>query len=325
MKAVRVHSHGGPEVLVFEDIAAPTLSANDVLVKIEAVGVNFIDTYQRSGLYQIPLPSTLGLEGAGIVESVGYQVTRFKKGDRVAYTNIPGSYAEFAAVPEDKLVILPATVSFNEGAAILLQGCTAHFLCHSTYPVKLGDVCLVHAAAGGVGLLLTQMIKMLGGTVIATVSTPAKAALAKTAGADHTILYTQVNFEEEVKALTDGKGVNVAFDSVGKTTFEKSINCLQRLGTMVLYGNASGPVTEFNPGSLGRKGSLFLTRPTIFDYLADRQTLEWRSGDLFRWIAQGKLKLRLEHCYSLGDASSAHIALEGRATAGKLVLNPLRD
>lgn len=322
MKAVRVHSQGGPEVLVYEDIAAPTLSANDVLVKIEAVGVNFIDTYQRSGLYQIPLPAILGLEGAGIVDSVGEQVTRFKKGDRVAYTNIPGSYAEFAAVPEDKLVALPTTVSFNEGAAILLQGCTAHFLCHSTYPVKPGDVCLVHAGAGGVGLLLTQMIKMLGGTVIATVSTTEKADLAKTAGADHTILYTQTDFEEEVRVLTDGKGVNVAFDAVGKTTFEQSINCLKPLGTMVLYGNASGPVAEFNPASLGRKGSLFLTRPTIFDYLADRETLEWRSGDLFRWIAQGKLKLRLEHCYSLIDASGAHAALEGRATTGKIILNP---
>lgn len=322
MKAVRVHSQGGPEVLVYEDVAAPALLPNDVLVKIEAVGVNFIDTYQRSGLYQIPLPSILGLEGAGIVDSVGEQVTRFKKGDRVAYTNIPGSYAEFAAVPEEKLVTLPATISFNEGAATLLQGCTAHFLCHSTYPVKPGDVCLVHAAAGGVGLLLTQMIKMLGATVVATVSTPAKATLAKIAGADHAILYTQTDFEEEVKALTNGKGVDVVFDAVGKTTFEKSINCLKALGTMVLYGNASGPVTEFNPAILGRKGSLFLTRPTIFDYLADRETLDWRSGDLFRWIAQGKLKLRLEHCYPLIDASSAHAALEGRATTGKIILNP---
>lgn len=322
MKAIRVHSQGQPNVLVYEDIAAPTLSPTEVLVKIEAVGVNFIDTYQRSGLYQIPLPCVLGLEGAGIVDSVGEQVTRFKKGDRVAYTNIPGSYAEFAAVPEDKLVTLPTSVSFNEGAATLLQGCTAHFLCHSTYVVKPDDVCLVHAAAGGVGLLLTQMIKMLGATVIATVSTPAKAALAKTAGADHTILYTQTNFEEEVKILTDGKGVNVVFDAVGKTTFEKSINCLKPLGTMVLYGNASGQVTEFNPAILGRKGSLFLTRPTIFDYLADRETLEWRSGDLFRWIAQGKLTLRIEHCYPLMDASSAHAALEGRATTGKIILNP---
>lgn len=322
MKAIRVHNQGGPEVLTLEDIAIPELPEDGVLVKIEAVGVNFIDTYQRSGLYKIPLPSTLGLEGAGVVESIGSKVSRFQKGDRVAYTNIPGAYAEFAAVPEDKLVSLPDSISFNEGAAILLQGCTAHFLCHSTYPVKPGDICLVHAAAGGVGLLLTQMIKNLGGTVIATVSTPAKAALAKAAGADHTILYTETDFEQEVMSLTDGNGVNVAFDSVGKTTFEKSINSLKRLGTMVLYGNASGPVTEFNPGSLGPKGSLFLTRPTIFDYLADRETLEWRSSDLFQWIAQGKLKLRLEHCYPLADASDAHIALEGRATTGKIILNP---
>jgi NADPH2:quinone reductase len=322
LEAGRLHFQGGPEVLIFEDIATPALSANDVLVKIQAGGVNFIDTYQRSGLYKIPLPSTLGLEGSGIVGSVGEEVTGFKKGDRVAYTNIPSSFAEFAAVPENKLLALPETVSFNEGAAILLQGCTSHSLCHFAYSVKIDDVCLVHAAAGGVGLLLTQTIKMLGGTDIATVSAPAKEALAKAAGADHTILYTETDFEEEVNALTDGKGVNVAFDSVGKTTFERSINCLKPLGSMVLYGNANGPVTQFNPSNLAPKGSLFLTRPTIFDYLSDRETLEWRSGDLFRWIAQGKLKLRLEHCYPLSAASSAHTALEGRATTGKIILNP---
>jgi NADPH2:quinone reductase len=322
LEAGRLHFQGGPEVLIFEDIATPALSANDVLVKIQAGGVNFIDTYQRSGLYKIPLPSTLGLEGSGIVGSVGEEVTGFKKGDRVAYTNIPSSFAEFAAVPENKLLALPETVSFNEGAAILLQGCTSHSLCHFAYSVKIDDVCLVHAAAGGVGLLLTQTIKMLGGTDIATVSAPAKEALAKAAGADHTILYTETDFEEEVNALTDGKGVNVAFDSVGKTTFERSINCLKPLGSMVLYGNANGPVTQFNPSNLAPKGSLFLTRPTIFDYLSNRETLEWRSGDLFRWIAQGKLKLRLEHCYPLSAASSAHTALEGRATTGKIILNP---
>lgn len=322
MKAIRVNTHGSPDVLVMEDMAIPEIGARDVLIKIGAVGVNFIDTYQRSGLYQIPLPATLGLEGAGVVETVGADVTLFKKGDRVAYTNTPGAYADYAAVPEDKIVALPEAVSFNEGAAILLQGCTAHFLCHSTFTVKPGDICLVHAAAGGVGLLLTQMIKMLGGTVIATVSTPEKAALAKNAGADHTILYTQADFEAEVKSLTQDAGVHVVYDSVGKTTFEKSINCLRRLGTMVLYGNASGPVTEFNPGSLGPKGSLFLTRPTIFDYVTDRATLDWRSKDLFDWVANGKLQLRIEHCYPLADASSAHRALEGRTTTGKVILNP---
>lgn len=322
MKAIRVNQQGGPEVLAYEELPTPSLATGENLVKIEAVGVNFIDTYQRSGLYKIPLPSTLGLEAAGTIAAVGPGTSRFKVGDRVAYTNVPGAYAEFAAVPEEKLVALADDVSFAQGAAIMLQGCTAHFLSHSTYPVKPNDVCLVHAAAGGVGLLLTQMIKMRGGQVIATVSTPAKATLAKAAGADHVILYSEADFEEEVRSITAGKGVNVAYDSVGKTTFEKSIDCLAKMGTMVLYGNASGPVTEFNPATLGPKGSLFLTRPTLFDYLADRETLEWRSNDLFSWIAQGKLALRLEHSYPLANASDAHTDLEARKTTGKVVLVP---
>ncbi len=322
MKAIRVNGYGGPEVLSYEELPPPQLAAGENLVKIEAIGINFIDTYQRSGLYQIPLPSTLGLEAAGTIAAVGPGTSRFKLGDRVAYTNVPGAYAEFAAVPEDKIVALSDGVSFAEGAAAMLQGCTAHFLSHSTYLVKPGDTCLVHAAAGGVGLLLTQMIKMRGGNVIATVSTAAKAELAKAAGADHVVLYSEVDFEEEVRALTNGKGVAVAYDSVGKTTFEKSINCLAKMGTMVLYGNASGPVTEFNPATLGPKGSLFLTRPTLFDYLADRKTLEWRSNDLFAWIAEGKLSLRLEHSYKLADASAAHSDLEARKTTGKVILVP---
>jgi NADPH:quinone reductase len=322
MKAIRVNGYGGPEVLSYEELPPPQLAAGENLVKIEAIGINFIDTYQRSGLYQIPLPSTLGLEAAGTIAAVGPGTSRFKLGDRVAYTNVPGAYAEFAAVPEDKIVALSDGVSFAEGAAAMLQGCTAHFLSHSTYLVKPGDTCLVHAAAGGVGLLLTQMIKMRGGNVIATVSTAAKAELAKAAGADHVVLYSEVDFEEEVRALTNDKGVAVAYDSVGKTTFEKSINCLAKMGTMVLYGNASGPVTEFNPATLGPKGSLFLTRPTLFDYLADRKTLEWRSNDLFAWIAEGKLSLRLEHSYKLADASAAHSDLEARKTTGKVILVP---
>ncbi len=322
MQAIRVNQQGGPEVLCFEELPTPELASGENLIKIEAIGVNFIDTYQRSGLYKIPLPSTLGLEAAGTIAAVGPGTSRFKVGDRVAYTNVPGAYAEFAAVPEDKMVALADEVTFAQGAAVMLQGCTAHFLSHSTYPVKPGDVCLVHAAAGGVGLLLTQMIKMRGGEVIATVSTPAKAELAKAAGADRIILYTQTDFEAEVRELTAGKGVNVAYDSVGKTTFEKSINCLSKMGMMVLYGNASGPVTEFNPATLGPKGSLFLTRPTLFDYLADRQTLQWRSNDLLTWIAQGKLSLRLEHSYPLANASDAHRDLEARLTTGKVILLP---
>ena len=322
MKAVRVKEYGGPEVMSYEDIDVPGLGANDVLVKVEAAGINYIDTYQRSGLYQIPLPATLGLEAGGIVEEVGSDVSLFKKDDRVAYTSVAGAYADYAAVPEDKLVSLPEAVSYAEGAAAMLQGCTAHYLSQSTYKIKSGDSCLIHAAAGGVGLLLIQMAKMAGAFVIGTVSTEEKAELARAAGADEVILYTETDFEAEVKRITDGKGVNVAYDSVGKTTFDKSIDCLQRLGYMVLYGNASGPVTEFNPATLGPKGSLFLTRPTLFDYVADRESLEWRSGDVFKWIADGSLKLRVEHFFSLSEAQDAHRALEGRKTTGKVILTP---
>ena len=322
MKAVRVTEYGGPEVLSYEDVDMPSPGDSDALVKVEASGINYIDTYQRSGLYQIPLPTTLGLEAAGTVEEVGSAVTNFKAGDRVAYTSVPGAYAEYATVPEDKLVAIPDGVSFNESAAAMLQGCTAHYLCKSTYMVKEGDRCLIHAAAGGVGLLLIQMVKNAGGFVIGTVSTEEKAVLAKEAGADEVILYSEQDFETEVKRITDGAGVNVVYDSVGKATFEKSIDCLSKLGYMVLYGNASGPVTEFNPATLGPKGSLFLTRPTLFDYTASRESLEWRSSDVFNWIANGKLNLRIEHLYPLVDVQQAHIDLEGRATTGKLILTP---
>lgn len=322
MKAVRISQHGGSEVLSYEDAEQPEPSATQVLIKVEAAGINFIDTYQRSGLYQIPLPATLGLEASGTVTEVGGDVNRFKVGDRVAYTNVLGAYADYAAVEQDKVVSLPDGVSFNEGAAAMLQGCTAHYLSQSTYPIKQGDSCLIHAAAGGVGLILIQMAKNAGAHVIGTVSTEAKAELARAAGADEVILYTESDFEAEVKRITDGKGVNVVYDSVGKTTFEKSVDCLARFGYMVLYGNASGPVTEFNPATLGPKGSLFLTRPTLFDYTADRESLEWRSGDVFNWIAAGKLTLRLEHFFPLAEARAAHDALEGRKTTGKIILTP---
>lgn len=322
MKAVRVKEHGGPEVMSYEDVDVPELGANDVLVKIEAAGINYIDTYQRSGLYQIPLPATLGLEAAGTVEEIGSEVTLFAKGDRVAYTSVLGAYAEYAAVPEEKLVSIPDGVSFNQGAAAMLQALTAHYLSQSTYPIKNGDSCLIHAAAGGVGLLLIQMAKMAGAFVIGTCSTEEKAELARAAGADEVILYSETDFEPEVKRITEGRGVNVVYDSVGKDTFDRSIDCLQPLGYMVLYGNASGPVTEFNPATLGPKGSLFLTRPVLFAYTADRESLVWRSSDVFNWINEGKLKLRIEHFFPLAEAQEAHRALEGRKTTGKIILTP---
>ena len=300
----------------------PSIGENDVLVKIEASGINYIDTYQRSGLYQIPLPATLGLEAAGTVTEIGLNVSSFQSGDRVAYTSVPGAYADYAVVPDEKLVKLPDGVDFSQGAAAMLQGCTAHYLCKSTYEVKAGDRCLIHAAAGGVGLLLIQMVKNAGGFVIGTVSTEEKANLAKSAGADEVILYSEQNFETEVKRITEGAGVNVVYDSVGKSTFQKSIDCLSKLGYMVLYGNASGPVTEFNPATLGPKGSLFLTRPTLFDYTADRESLDWRTSDVFNWIAEGNLNLRVEHFYALADAQQAHKDLEGRKTTGKIILTP---
>lgn len=322
MKAVRIKAYGGPEVMSYQDVDLPEPEETEVLVKIEAAGINYIDTYQRSGLYQIPLPATLGLEAAGTVEQVGSGVSRFSKGDRVAYTSVAGAYADYANVPEIKLINLPDGVSYNQGAAAMLQGCTAHYLSQSTYSIKKGDRCLIHAAAGGVGLLLIQMAKMAGAFVIGTVSTDEKADLARAAGADEVILYSQQDFHQEVMRITEKEGVNVVYDSVGKATFEKSLDCLSSLGYMVLYGNASGPVTEFNPATLGPKGSLFLTRPTLFDYTADRESLEWRSGDVFNWIKSGKLSLRIEHFFALAEVQDAHRALEARKTTGKVILTP---
>ena len=322
MKAVRIHEFGGPEAMQYEDVPTPTPGSGQVLVKLAAAGLNFIDVYQRTGLYPNPLPYTLGLEGSGTVEAVGAAVTGFSPGEPVAYTGVPGSYAEYALVPADRLVRMPDGLDIKCGAAAMLQGMTAHYLAYTTYSLKAGDTCLIHAAAGGVGLLLVQMAKQCGARVIGTVSTEAKAALAREAGADDMILYTQQDFEVEVKRLTDGKGVQVVYDSVAKDTFDKGLNCLAPLGYMVLYGQSSGPIPPFNPAILNEKGSLFLTRPSLFHYIADRASLEQRAGDVLGWIASGKLKLRMEHTFALKDVAASHRSLEGRKTTGKVLLIP---
>ena len=280
MKAVLIKETGGSEKMTYEDVDAPACEATDVLVNIGAAGVNFIDTYQRSGLYSVNLPHVLGMEGAGVVETIGTEVADFSVGDQVAFTGVPGAYAEYVKVPESRLVKLPAGVSIREGAAAMLQGCTAHYLTHSTYPLQEGDRCLIHAAAGGMGLLMLQMAKMAGAYAIGTVSTEEKAAKAKEAGADEVILYTQTDFEQEVSRLTAGQGVHVVYDSIGKATCAKSLNCLRPRGFLVLYGNTSGPVTEFNPVHLQAKGSLFLTRPSLNDYIAEREDLEQRTNEI---------------------------------------------
>jgi len=305
-----------------EDVAVPTPGEGQALVKIAASGVNFIDIYFRTGLYKADPPISLGMEAAGVVESVGPGVTEVKPGDRVAYSMNRGSYAEYSVVPSWQLVKVPGSLDLNQAAAAMLQGTTAHYLTHSTFPLKKGDTCLVHAAAGGVGLLLTQMAKMLGATVIGTTSTQAKADKARAAGADHIILYTEQDFEAETKQLTGGKGVGVVYDSVGAATFEKSINSLRPRGMMVTYGNASGAVPPIQPLLLSTKGSLFLTRPTLASYCATREELLQRSGDVLGWIAAGKLKLHIENSYPMSEAAQAHIDLAGRKTTGKLLLIP---
>jgi NADPH2:quinone reductase len=322
MKAVRVHTVGGPEVLRYEDVAEPTPKAGEAVVKIDAAGLNYIDIYYRSGLYKTDLPFTLGLEAAGTVTAVGPGVSEVKVGDKVAYTGVPGAYAEYAAVPAARLVVLPAGVTTRQGAAAMLQGMTAHYLACTTYPLKPGDTCLVHAAAGGVGLLLVQIAKMRGARVIGTVSTEDKAKLARQAGADEVILYTQQDFEAEVKRLTGGKGVQVVYDSVGKTTWDKSLASLHLRGMMVLYGQSSGPIGLIDPQILNQKGSLFLTRPSLFHYTATREELLQRAGEVLGWIRDGRLRLRTEHEYPLKDAADAHRALEGRRTTGKVLLIP---
>jgi NADPH2:quinone reductase len=322
MKAVRVHTPGGPDALRLDDVPEPTPGAGQAVVKIAAAGVNFIDVYFRTGAYKAPLPLTLGLEGAGTVSALGQGVTDVKVGDTVAWTGVPGSYAEMNAVPADRLVKLPAGLSAKDGAASMLQGLTAHYLVKSSYPLKKGDTCLVHAAAGGMGLLLCQMGKMLGATVIGTVSTEEKAALAKSAGADHVILYSRQDFEPEVKSITGGRGVDVVYDGVGASTFDKSLNCLRPRGFMILFGASSGPVPPLDLQIINVRGSLFLQRPSLTHHIATREELLQRAGDVHGWIRDGKIKLRIEHQFPLAQAAEAHTALEGRKTTGKILHIP---
>ena len=322
MKAIRVHAPGGPEALRYEDVPRPTPGPGQVLVKIEAAGLNFIDVYQRNGHYKVPVPFTLGQEAAGNVAAVGPGVAEPKVGDRVAYTTILGAYAEYAVVPADRVVVLPDGVSTKQGAAVMLQGLTAHYLATSTYPLKSGDACLVHAAAGGAGLLLCQVAALRGARVVGTVSTREKAALARAAGAADVILYTEQDFEAEVKRLLGGAGLQVIYDSVGKTTFEKGLNCLAPRGMMVLYGQSSGPVGPIDPQVLNQKGSLFLTRPTLAHHIRTRAELVARAGEVLGWIESGKLQVRIERELPLAQAAEAHRLLEGRKTTGKVLLVP---
>ena len=322
MKAIRVHATGGPEVLRVEEVPAPTPARGEALVKIEAAGVNFTDIYYRLGWTKAALPFTVGVEAAGTVAAVGPEVTGFEPGERVVYTGPLGAYAEQAAVPAWRLVRVPRGIDARTAAAAMLQGMTAHYLSHSTYPLKAGDTALVHAAAGGVGLLLVQMAKMRGARVIGTVSTEAKARLARDAGADEVIDYTQADFEAEVKRLTGGRGVQVVYDSVGKTTFDKSLNCLAPRGYLVLFGQASGPVPPVDPQVLNQKGSLFLTRPTLGNYTATPDELNARAGDVLGWVAAGRLRLRIERTFRLAEAAEAQRLLASRGTTGKLLLVP---
>jgi NADPH2:quinone reductase len=316
MKAIYIEQTGGPDSLKYGDMPKPEIAPGQALIKVAASGVNFIDTYHRSGLYKLPLPAILGSEGAGTVEDG----TNFKKGDRVVWSMSRGSYAEYAAVPESMLVALPDGVSFEQGAAAMLQGLTAHYLTHSTYPLKKGDTVLIHAAAGGTGRLLVQMAKLAGARVIGTTGTEAKAQLARDAGADETIVYSTHDFVAETRRLTDGKGVDVVYDSVGNTTLMRSLDCLRPRGMAVSFGQSSGAVPAFEPLLLSQKGSLFFTRPSLGNYIADRKELEWRAADIFQWIAEKKLVLRIDHEYQLAYAAQAHRDLEGRQTSGKLIL-----
>jgi NADPH2:quinone reductase len=320
MKYIHVKVVGGPENMELVEAPTPTPGPKQALVKIAASGVNFIDVYFRTGLYKADLPVTLGSEAAGTVEAVGSGVTEVAPGDRVAYAMARGSYAEYAVVPAWQLVKIPGHVDFTVAAAAMLQGMTAHYLTHSTYPLKSGDTCLVHAAAGGTGGLIVQMARMVGARVFGTVSTEAKAHIAREHGADETILYTQQDFEAEARRLTGGRGVDVVYDSVGRTTFDKSLGALRTRGTLALFGQSSGPVPPFDPAILNAKGSLFLTRPSLAHHLLTREELLWRAGDVLGWIDSGKLKLRIDSTYPLADAAAAHRALEGRRTTGKLLL-----
>ncbi|HEV7127037.1 MAG TPA: quinone oxidoreductase [Ktedonobacterales bacterium] len=320
MKAIRVHEHGGPEVPRLDDIPLPEAGAGQVRIKLEAAGVNFIDIYARTGQYQRQLPLVLGSEGAGVVDAVGPGVTDLHLGDRVASAQLAGAYAEYAIAPAAQVVPVPEGVETAVAAAVLLQGLTAHYLTHSTYPLRAGETALVHAAAGGVGALLVQMAKRRGARVIATVGSEEKARVARASGADEVILYTQSDFAAETRRLTDGAGVQVVYDSVGLTTFDQSMNCLRPRGYLVLFGQSSGAVPPFDPQLLNAKGSLFLTRPTLGHYIADRQELLWRVEDLFAWIRAGELTVRIDRTYPLAEAGAAQTALASRATRGKVLL-----
>lgn len=322
MNAIQIQTTGGPEVLQLAELPIPVPGPGQVLIRVEAIGVNFIEIYFRKGTYKATMPLVPGSEAAGTIEELGSGVTGFKPGDLVASVGVLGSYAEYALVPASQLVKVPAGLSPEQAAAAMLQGMTAHYLAKSTYPLKAGETALVHAGAGGVGLLLTQMASKIGARVITTVSTKEKAELSREAGAAEVILYTEQDFLAEVKRLTGGKGVDVVYDSVGKTTFEGSLNCLRPRGMLVLFGGSSGPVPPFDLIQLSSKGSLFVTRPTLWHYVATRQELEWRAGEVLGWVASGELKLRMEHVYALADAGQAQIAMESRKTTGKILLEP---
>ena len=322
MQAIQVLETGGPEVLTAVERPVPEPKPNEAVVQIKAIGVNFIDVYFREGRYSALLPFVNGQEAAGVVTAVGAEVTNISVGDRVAYTGTLGSYAEYAAVPATRLIKIPDGVEFDDAAAVMLQGMTAHYLTHSTYKLQQGETALIHAAAGGVGLLLVQMAKKIGARVIATAGTPDKADLALGAGADECIVYSQTDFEKETQRLTDGKGVDVVYDGVGKATFDKDLNVLKPRGYLVLFGGASGAVEPFDLIKLSQKGSLYITRPTLGHYTATREELEWRATDVLGWVKNGELKLRIHGKYPLRDAAQAHRDLEGRKTTGKLLLIP---
>jgi len=322
MKTIHVKEPGGAEKMQLVDVPTPSPGPKQALIRMAAIGVNFIDVYFRKGLYKADIPIVLGNEGAGTVEAIGPEVTEVAVGDRVAWAMQRGSYAEYALVPGAMLVKIPDGVDFQMAAAAMLQGMTAHYLTHSTHLLQSGETCLVHAAAGGTGSLIVQMAKMLGARFFGTVSTEQKAQVARQAGTDETILYTQQDFEAEVKRLTGGRGVDVVYDSVGQTTFDKSLNSLRPRGLLALFGQSSGPVPPFDPNILNGKGSLYLSRPSLAHYLLTREELLWRAGDVLKWIAAGKLKLRIDRTYPLAQAAAAHGDLEGRHTAGKLLLIP---
>jgi NADPH2:quinone reductase len=316
-----VHAIGGPEVMQYEDVDVPRPGPGEVLVKIVATGLNYLDVQYRIGRVKAPLPFTNGTEAAGIVSEVGSGVTDVKVGDHVAYTMILGTYAEYAIAPAARLVPVPANLDLRTAAAALLQGLTAHYLTHSTYPLKAGETALVHAAAGGIGNVLTQVARIVGARVIATVGSDAKTELARQAGAHHVINYSTQDFEQEVKKLTEGRGVHVVYDSVGKDTFDKSLNCLRHRGYLALFGFSSGLVPPFDPAILGIKGSLFLTRPGLNQYIATRDELMTRARDLFKWIGDGSVKIRINHTFPLADAVKAHQELEARRTTGKVLFD----